>query len=161
MLGLTDGMIDVFDYIASVIMATYKALVMTEEYDVCVDGESFSVIRKGNKYYRKNDLGQSDTHNPIDPEKIQEKVLAKSSIPLTPATGFTGRGDNYSKVSLEWLKWVEEGLGRPLTTALSDSGEFRIAVSETNQIFRVDGYDEQTKTVYEFLGVSIAYLILF
>jgi hypothetical protein len=156
MLNLTDGKVDVFNHItvASVTMATYRALFMTEVYQVTVDGETFQALRKGGVYYPMNSQGLPDTDMPIDPTLIQDKVFSKSHIPQAPATGYTGGGDNYSKVSIEWLKWTEKGLGRPLTTALSDTGEFRITTAD-GHTYRVDGYDEHTLTVYEFLGVGI------
>jgi hypothetical protein len=125
---------------------------MTEDYKLMVDGKAIESVRKGGIFYPKNEHGQPDVDNPIDPGKIQEKVFVKSSIPQAPAPGYTGKGDNYSKMSLEWLKYVEKDSGRPLQTALSDEREFRITAG--GQQFRIDGWDEQTSTWYEFHGVS-------
>jgi hypothetical protein len=156
MLELKDGKVDLFNHItvASVTMAIYRALSMTEVYQVTVDGETFQAFRKGGIYYPMNSQGLPDTDRPIDSALIQDKVFLKSHIPQAPATMYTGGGDNYSKVSIEWLKWMEKELWLPLTTALSDTGGFRITTAN-GHTYRVEGYEEHTRTVYVFLGVCI------
>ena len=47
--------------------------------------------------------------------------------------------------AMQWLHYKQEQLGRKLTMK-SNKGEKKI------DIYYVDGYDEETKTVYEFLG---------
>ena len=127
-----------------------RSLFMTEDYELLVNGGKMKAVYKGGQFYAVNAHGQADMSRPIEEDTIQEKTFLKSCIPQAPVAGYTGRGDNYSKVSLEWLKWVEHSLGRPLQTALSDEGEYEI-VTEGRK-YRVDGYDEETGTVYEFNG---------
>ena len=54
--------------------------------------------------------------------------------------------NNHSHVSLEWLHWEDSKLHR--IQHARNKGEFRIPNSNCT----VDGYDEVTKTVYEFQG---------
>ena len=48
---------------------------------------------------------------------------------------------------MQWLRWVEAQLDRPLQHA-RNQGEFRIPDTR----YTVDGYDATTRTVYEFHG---------
>ena len=154
MMDLTDGKVDVFNCItlASVTMSTFRHLFMTERYELKLThtDDPVQALRKGSNFYHCNKDGQPDMNHVIDPTEIESKTFLASPIPQAPITGYTGRGDNYSKVSLEWLKWVEQELGRPIQTALSDDGEKQIRVGD--RLYRVDGYDEQTGTIYEFHG---------
>ena len=71
-----------------------------------------------------------------------------SDLALVPATGYVSR-DNYSRKSIIWLEWIKSNNPRIIIQhALTDCGEYR--VPGTN--YRVDGYCEQTRTIYEFLG---------
>ena len=53
----------------------------------------------------------------------------------------------YSKAQIKWLKGIEEEKGIKIRHAESPEGEYRIP-----GIGKVDGYDAETKTVYEFHG---------
>ena len=53
---------------------------------------------------------------------------------------------NHSKVALEWLHWEDSKLHG--IKHARNKGEFRIP----NTNYTVDGYDEVTKTMYEFQG---------
>ena len=113
MLDLTDGKVDVFNHItvASVTMATYRALFMTEVYQVTVDGETFQALRKGGIYYPMNSQGLPDMDSPIDPALIQDKVFSKSHIPQAPATGYTGGGGQLLKGFHRMAKVDGKGIG--------------------------------------------------
>ena len=54
---------------------------------------------------------------------------------------------NHSHVAMQWLRWMEAQLDRPLQHA-RNKGEFRIPDTR----YTVDGYDATTRTVYEFQG---------
>ena len=56
----------------------------------------------------------------------------------------------YSQVSLKWLKSVENKLGRSLQHA-EQGGEYHIPLANGRH-YKVDGYDKETKTIYEFHG---------
>ena len=65
-----------------------------------------------------------------------------------PSTGYTSR-DNYSYISLVWLKWLEhQNPSLKLQHALTGTGEYKVPGTE----YRADGYDEETKTIFEFHG---------
>ncbi len=129
-------------------MSVFKTLFMEEKWELMVDGNKVDAIKKNGKFYETRVNGKTGAE--IDIMKIQKKHFVKSPLPQMPASGYTGRGDNYSKMSLEWLKWTEKELGRPLQTALSDEGEHRVLGASRR--YRVDGYDAKTHTAYEFHG---------
>ncbi len=101
---------------------------MTEEYQVDINGKTVHAVRKGGKFYHSTEKGRHDLERPLDTTLILDKDFIKSEIPQAPAAGYTGRGDNYSKVSLKWLKWMEHDMGKPLQSAISDEGEHVIRV---------------------------------
>ena len=55
---------------------------------------------------------------------------------------------NHSHVSLEWLHWQNSQLSAPRIQHARNNGERRIP----NSNYTVDGFDEDTNTVYEFQG---------
>ena len=68
------------------------------------------------------------------------------TIASEPLQGWRAR-TNHSHVAMQWLRWVEAQLDRPLQHA-RNKGEFRIPGTR----YTVDGYDATTRTVYEFHG---------
>ena len=68
------------------------------------------------------------------------------TIQSVMAIGEAKRGP-WSEVALEWLRSIEERLGRKIRHH-RNGGEYRIP--HTN--LRVDGWDEETGTIYEFHG---------
>jgi len=60
-----------------------------------------------------------------------------------------GKG-GHSQVALDWLKSIEKKLGISLQHAES-GGEYRIPLANGKH-YKVDGYCEETKTIYEFHG---------
>ena len=116
--------LDPFNYstIASVTMAVFKENFLEEQYDV--DGEIFDVC------------GGLDMPN---------KQFLNSKLALTPATGYVNR-DNYSRDSILWLEWLMSEHGIKIQHALNGKGEHRI------QNYRVDGFCEATKTIFEYQG---------
>ena len=152
--------VDVFSYItlASLTMGVYKSLFLTEIYSVQLPGEP-----NGNPCMVSKCRG---TYNRIDKngelgEKIEisdemKAAFVKSTLPQMPAQGYTGRGDNFSSVSLKWLRWIEVETGTQLQHALSDKGEYRVQVDGAT--YRADGYDAATKTIYEFYGQVYIYI---
>ncbi len=103
-------------------------------------------------FYHSSEKGRPDLERPLDPTLILDKDFIKSEIPQAPAAWYTGQGDNYSKVSLDWLKWMDHDMGKPLQSALSDEGEHVIRVGE--KAYQVDGFEKESSTVLEFDGVS-------
>ena len=113
-----------------------------------MDGKKVDAIKKNGKFF---EVGENRSPgSQIDEMKIQKQHFVKSPLPQMPASGYTGRGDNYSKASLEWLKWTEKELGKPLQTALSDEGEHRVFGAQHR--YRIDGFDPDTKTAFEYHG---------
>ena len=71
-----------------------------------------------------------------------------SDIGIVPSIGYTAR-DNYSFVSIAWLQWLEhKNPALHIQHAHSSDGEYRIPGTQ----YRADGYDADSKTVYEFNG---------
>jgi hypothetical protein len=56
---------------------------------------------------------------------------------------------NYSKECIKWLKTIEYNLGYKLQHA-ENKGEKQVILN--NKIYRFDGYDEKTNTIYEYFG---------
>lgn len=73
--------------------------------------------------------------------------MKKDTIAAVPPNGYSS-SQAYSSKSLEWLEYLRECEGKSgiLHIGNSPTGEGQIAN------FRVDGYDEKSKTVYEFNG---------
>ena len=77
-------------------------------------------------------------------QMFRRKFLRPDTIALVPHSGYDN--DTHSVEALQWLKWIEHRLGRELQHARSLGGEKHIGP------YKVDGWDETTKTVYEFYG---------
>jgi len=73
--------------------------------------------------------------------------LKKKTIALLPRDNYSDRLP-HSTVSFQWLKWVEEQLGRKLVTHWT-GGEWSIGR------LKLDGYDPVDNTAYEMLGESL------
>lgn len=56
---------------------------------------------------------------------------------------------NYSKECIKWLKTIERKLGYELQHA-ENKGEKQVTIDK--KIYRFDGYDNKTNTVYEYFG---------
>ena len=143
--------VDAFSYItlASLTMGVYKSLFMTETCFVEEqNGQSRFACKRNGGFWQIDDKGGVGEKMEIsDGMKV---TFVKSPLPQMPAQGYTGRGDNYSSVSIKWIKWIEHESGRHLQHALSDKGEYRVQVDGTT--YRADGYDATTNTIYEFYG---------
>ena len=77
---------------------------------------------------------------------LRTNRMQPETIASEPLQGWRAR-TNHSHKSLQWLRWVEAQLDRPLQHA-RNQGEFRIP----GTCYTVDGYDATTRTVYEFHG---------
>ena len=75
---------------------------------------------------------------------FKSKYLKPDTIPIIPPQGYHNE-ERQSEIALKWLKHVEIGLGHQLIKK-GNNGEKKVGR------FRVDGYNSQTNTVYEFLG---------
>ena len=76
---------------------------------------------------------------------LRQNRMEPNTIASEPLHGWR-LNTNHSNVSLEWLHWEDSKLGR--IQHARNKGELRIP----NTNYTVDGYDEATKTVYEFEG---------
>ena len=70
--------------------------------------------------------------------------LKPNTIPIIPPQGYHNE-ERQSEIALKWLKYVESELGHSIVKK-GNNGEKKIGQ------FRVDGFDSETNTVYEFLG---------
>lgn len=75
--------------------------------------------------------------------------MVPDSIAIEPECGWEGATPNHSHVALEWLLWTERELGTRLQHA-RNGGEHSIPHGPT--VHRVDGYDAQTCSTYEYHG---------
>ncbi|XP_022798387.1 uncharacterized protein LOC111336543 [Stylophora pistillata] len=76
-------------------------------------------------------------------------VMSPDSIVIEPENGWEGATPNHSHVASEWLLWTERNLGTRIQHA-RNGGEYSIPYG--SRVYSVDGYDAQTRTVYEFHG---------
>ena len=77
---------------------------------------------------------------------LRTHCLQPQTIACEPLLGWSGRRTNQSTAALEWLGWE----GRTATIQHGQNGgEFR-PLPDRNYL--VDGYDESTRTLYEFDG---------
>ena len=76
---------------------------------------------------------------------LRQNRMEPNTIASEPLHGWR-LTSNHSKVALEWLHWEDSKLHR--VQHARNKGEFRIP----NTNYTADGYDEVTKTVYEFQG---------
>ena len=75
---------------------------------------------------------------------FRTRFLKPNTIGLIPTQGYRSR-DRHSIIALKWLEWLNQQDGARITHA-RNGGEHRIGN------YRVDGFDFNTHTVYEFLG---------
>lgn len=125
--------------IASSAMQIIRQLMLYEEHDVVlIDG------RKGRAILKRGVWTFDGCE--IDEALISEKKFVKSPIPQIPTHGY-GKHTNDSDKAIKWLEWMAHTNKRKILHS-RNGGEYRIPTTR----YHVDGYHEETKTVYEFLG---------
>lgn len=136
--------VDVFAHvtIASSAMQIIRQLTMEEEHEViCKDGSTCRAILKAG-VWRTKDTGQI-----IEECNVQYSRFVKSQIPQPPAHGYR-RTQNHSLKSIMWLEWIRKQKNGKKIRHARNGGEYKIP----NTNYYADGYDENEKKVYEFLG---------
>ena len=76
----------------------------------------------------------------------RSNYMPNKTIAIVPEYAKT---DNYSKMSIMWLNYVSTTKGLNIQHALN-GGEKKLAIDE--KTYKVDGFCEETNTVYEFYG---------
>ena len=77
----------------------------------------------------------------------RKKHVSEGLVALQPVNGWRGCQTNQSRKALDWLTWKARGLGDETRIRHVDNG------GETRLVgMLVDGYDDATRTVYEFNG---------
>lgn len=72
---------------------------------------------------------------------------------MEPQNGWSGNQVDQSQVALEWLHFEDWKLGETgRVRHVRNSRDGEVKVLTTAQEYFVDGYDQETKTVYEFHG---------
>ena len=111
------------------------------------------ILMKGCLAFRKIIMEQTDG---IDPFRVSitiaslchyiytTKLMTPNSIAIIPELGYHGN-ERTSKKAMLWLKYISEKKNIFLQHA-KNLGEYQVGN------FRVDGYDAQTNTAYEFNG---------
>ena len=79
------------------------------------------------------------------------KYLKVKTIGIVAQNMYHGGNKPYSKRSIEWLEFVAAQTNSPIRHAVND-GEKEIDDSELGKVYHVDGFCEETNTVYEFCG---------
>ena len=77
-------------------------------------------------------------------------LILEDTIANEPLNGWRGNQVNQSKVAFEWLCFEDWKLGANRLRHIRNGGEQKV-LTQAEAMF-VDGYDEATKTVYEFHG---------
>ena len=76
--------------------------------------------------------------------------MPKKTIAIVPEYAKT---DNFSKMSIMWLNYVSNGMN--IQQALNDSEK---EISINSKTYKVDGFCEETNTVYEFYNLFLAWM---
>lgn len=155
--------IDPFDHvtIASACQAIYRELFLEEQYETYVtDNWTEETSKRPTKFEQAKEktvqMPDGEWYNVDDVDRtrysIGKTVFAKSAIAIVPSEGYNT--DSFSKASIQWLEWKmehhERRTGRrtlKIQHALS-GGEHKVPGTR----YRLDGYDEETKTAYEYHG---------
>ena len=77
-------------------------------------------------------------------------VIPENMIAIEPLNGWRGANVNQSKAALEWLCYEDFKLGENRLRHVRNGEEQKVIIQ--GEAMSVDGYDEATKTVYEFHG---------
>ena len=80
----------------------------------------------------------------------RRELVPKETIAIEPTRGWRGAQMNQSKVALEWLCFEDSKLGHHKIRHVRSGGEQSLPVE--GKIYKVDGYNRDTNTVYEFHG---------
>ena len=80
----------------------------------------------------------------------RRELIPEETIAIEPTNGWRGVQVNQSVSALEWLCYEDSKLGHNKIKHVRNGGEQSIHVP--GKILKVDGYNPETKTVYEFHG---------
>ena len=81
---------------------------------------------------------------------LKKNHLKENMIAAEPIMGWRSGIKTQSKQAKEWLLWEEKQLGRQIRSAMNE-GEYHIIGTR----YHADGYDPQTRTVFEFNGCHV------
>ena len=79
------------------------------------------------------------------------KYLKRDTIGIVPKNMYRGGNKPFSKSSIEWLEFVSVQINSVIQHAVN-SGEKMIFDKVLGKVYHVDGFCEETGTVYEFYG---------
>ena len=141
------GAVDPFDSvtIASVCMNVFRTKFIEEEWIVKLEGRHTWIPAKmiDQKLYvlwQKEWIHETD----LVGIKVSEKKFVRTPIAKIPPSGYN---DQYSKASIQWLEWRARVDNVTIQHALN-VGEKSIPGTR----YKLDGYCEETNTVYEYHG---------
>ena len=121
-----------------------------EMYEYCLS--DVELLRRGCLAFRKEFLSTTE-EDPFENcltismacmRVFRTKFLKPNTIALVPHGGYNN--DTQSTKALKWLKWMEHRDGTRLRHARTEGGEKHFGP------YKVDGWDETSKTAYEFYG---------
>ncbi len=81
----------------------------------------------------------------------RSKYLKKDTIGIVPKNLYSNSNKPYSKSSIEWLEFIAAQKKLTITHACN-GGEKKIFDTMLGKTYHVDGFCEETKTVFEFYG---------
>lgn len=80
----------------------------------------------------------------------RQDLIPEDTIAIEPLNGWCGNQVNQSKVALEWLCYDDWKLSGNRIRHVRNGGEQKV-LTPVEEYF-VDGFDQETNTVYEFYG---------
>lgn len=131
--------LDPFNYvtIASVCMGMFRTTFLQEEHKCKLKNVVTGIIKEGVTGFYKNGCWRFPSEPNISIGKndweLESTHFIRSPIALVPPGGY--QRDQFSKISLQWLAWMEKEYGLEIQHALN-YGEFRVPFSK----YKLDGY---------------------
>ena len=140
-----------YNTLASVCMATFRFLFLTEEFEVETEGGQ--TLREFVSTDHRRFLDNSGKDVPTDEVRVKKRTFKSTPFARMPSTGFS-KIDNHSDSSIVWLEYESQRLKIPIKHA-RNGGEHRVP-SRTGGWLKLDGYhrDEISgrETAFEYMG---------
>ena len=140
--------------IASVCMKVFKSRFLREEHNVAIRHQETLEERNIKGFFQAGKWTYLLNDQNIDPSllngegwEIISSKFASSPLAKVPVDGYVAR-NQYSRSSIEWLQWLAHSRGVNIQHALNGRGEHTVPGTR----YKLDGYDPDNHTVYEFHG---------
>lgn len=142
-----------YNTMAAVCMAIYRFLFLPEQHELTFkDGLTGLGTLVNGEWVAILDPHGKPVEVEVAKEMIEQSSFLHSPIARMPAGGFTATS-THSEISIHWLQYVSHKRGIRIRHALTDGGEFTLPNPKGyGRPLRVDGFCEETNTVFEFNG---------